>query len=78
MGGEPDSTVEAAPLDAQDLFDLADLFLDLAARLLVRAFVYLIRIICNYSRLFLDLALHFVKRAFRLVLGAWFHDIFLL
>ena len=70
--------MEAGPLNAQNLFNLADLLLDLAGRRLDGAFVFQIWIIGSLSRLLLDLALHFVKLAFRLVFGTWFHGIFLL
>jgi hypothetical protein len=78
LDSPPDSAMQAGPLNAQDLFNLADLVLDFAGRLLDRAFVFQIRIIGKLTRLFLDLALHFVKRALRLVLGTWFQSIFLL
>ena len=58
-------------LDSQNLFNLADLLLDLAGRLLVGAFVFQIWIIDSLSRLLLDLALHFgnLPSAWSLVLG---------
>jgi hypothetical protein len=65
----PPSAMEAGPLAPQDLFNLADLLLDLAGRLLVGAFVFQIWIIGSFSQLLLDLAFHFVKLAFRLVFG---------
>ena len=70
--------MEAGLLNTQNFFNLADLLLDLAGRLLDGAFVFQVWIMGNLSRLFLDLALHFVKLAFRLVFGTWFHGIFLL
>jgi hypothetical protein len=59
----------AAPLIPQNLFNLPDLLLDLADRLLVGAFVFQIWILGSLSQLLLHLALHFVKLAFRLVFG---------
>jgi len=70
--------MEAGLLNTQNFFNLADLLLDLAARLLDGAFVFQVWIIGNFSHLLLDLALHFVKIAFHLVLSAWFHVTLLL
>lgn len=74
----PPSAMEAGPLIPQNFFNLADLLLDLAGRLLLGAFVFQIWLIGSFSHLLLDLALHFVKLAFRLVFGTWFHVILLL
>ena len=47
--------MEASPLHPQSFFNLADLLLDLAGRLLVGAFVFQIWIIGSFSHLLLDL-----------------------
>ena len=70
--------MEAGPLSPQNSFNLADLLLDLAGRLLVGAFVFQIWIIGSFSHLLLDLALYLVKIAFHLVISTWFHVILLL
>jgi hypothetical protein len=52
----PPSAMEADPLISQNFFNLADLLLDLAGRLLVAAFVFQIWIIGSLSHLLLDWA----------------------
>ena len=51
--------MEAGPLIPQNFFNLADLLLGLAGRLLVGSFVFQIWIIGSFSHLLLDLSLHF-------------------
>jgi hypothetical protein len=70
--------MEDSPLHPQSFFNLADLLLDLAGRLLIAAFVFQVWIIGNFSHLLLDLALHLVKIPFHLVLSTWFHVALLL
>jgi len=64
-----------AALFPRDLLDLADLLLYLAGPLFVLAGTFQFSIQAGFTSDFLDPAFYFVKRAFRLVLGARFHGI---
>src|SRR4029077_15824755 len=59
----------------QEFLDLADFLLKLADVLFVFAFGFQLGIHNEFSDLLLEFALHLVERAFRLVLGAGFHDL---
>jgi hypothetical protein len=62
-------------LRPQNLFDLTDLSLNFAGYLFTGAFGFQLRIIAEFPGDLLDFTLHFVKRSFRLVPNARFHDV---